>query len=95
MGGGNVAVITIRNLDDGISKSLISMARKQGLSREEFLRRQLGSIAVSGEIKETEERYRNLVIMLMCKLQDMEDIIERNSVLMEDVMEVLRDAKGE
>ena len=71
------------------------MARKQGLSREEFLRRQLGSIAVSGEIKETEERYRNLVIMLMCKLQDMEDIIERNSVLMEDVMEVLRDAKGE
>lgn len=90
-----MAVITIRNLDDGISKSLISMARKQGLSREEFLRRQLGSIAVSGEIKETEERYRNLVIMLMCKLQDMEDIIERNSVLMEDVMEVLRDAKGE
>jgi len=71
------------------------MARKQGLSREEFLRRQLGSIAVSGEIKETEERYRNLVIMLMSKLQDMEDIIERNSVLMEDVMEVLRDAKGE
>ncbi len=90
-----MAVITIRNLDDGISKSLISMARKQGLSREEFLRRQLGSIAVSGEIKETEERYRNLVIMLMSKLQDMEDIIERNSVLMEDVMEVLRDAKGE
>lgn len=90
-----MAVITIRNLDDAISKSLISMARKQGLSREEFLRRQLGSIAVSGEIKETEERYRNLVIMLMSKLQDMEDIIERNSVLMEDVMEVLRDAKGE
>ena len=90
-----MAVITVRKLDDGISKSLISMARKQGLSREEFLRRQLGSIAVSGEIKETEERYRNLVIMLMSKLQDMEDIIERNSVLMEDVMEVLRDAKGE
>ena len=90
-----MAVITVRNLDDGISKSLISMARKQGLSREEFLRRQLGSIAVSGEIKETEERYRNLVIMLMSKLQDMEDIIERNSVLMEDVMEVLLDAKGE
>ena len=90
-----MAVITVRNLDDGISKSLISMARKQGLSREEFLRRQLGSIAVSGVIKETEERYRNLVIMLMSKLQDMEDIIERNSVLMEDVMEVLRDAKGE
>lgn len=90
-----MAVITVRNLDDGISKSLISMARKQGLSREEFLRRKLGSIAVSGEIKETEERYRNLVIMLMSKLQDMEDIIERNSVLMEDVMEVLRDAKGE
>lgn len=90
-----MAVITIRNLDDGISKSLISMARKQGLSREEFLRRRLESIAVSGEIKETEERYRNLVVMLMSKLQDMEDVIERNSVLMEDVMEVLLDVKGE
>lgn len=90
-----MAVITIRNLDDGISKSLISMARKQGLSREEFLRRRLESIAVSGEIKETEERYRNLVVMLMSKFQDMEDVIERNNVLMEDLMEVLLDAKGE
>lgn len=90
-----MAVITIRNLDDGISKSLISMARKQGLSREEFLRRRLESITVSGEIKETEERYRNLVVMLMSKFQDMEDVIERNNVLMEDLMEVLLDAKGE
>ena len=90
-----MAVITIRNLDDGISKSLISMARKQGLSREEFLSRRLESIAVSGEIKETEERYRNLVVMLMSKFQDMEDVIERNNVLMEDLMEVLLDAKGE
>lgn len=71
------------------------MAKRKGLSREEFLRRQLESIAVSGEIKETEERYRNLVVMLMSKLQDMEDVIERNSVLMEDVMEVLLDVKGE
>lgn len=71
------------------------MARKQGLSREEFLRRRLESIAVSGEIKETEERYRNLVVMLMSKFQDMEDVIERNNVLMEDLMEVLLDAKGE
>ena len=83
-----MAVITIRNLDDGISKSLISMARKQGLSREEFLRRRLESIAVSGEIKETEERYRNLVVMLMSKFQDMEDVIERNNVLMEDLMDI-------
>lgn len=71
------------------------MARKQGLSREEFLRRRLESITVSGEIKETEERYRNLVVMLMSKFQDMEDVIERNNVLMEDLMEVLLDAKGE
>lgn len=90
-----MSVITIRNIDDGVSQSLVSMAKRKGLSREEFLRRQLESIAVSGEIKETEERYRNLVVMLMSKLQDMEDVIERNSVLMEDVMEVLRDAKGE
>ena len=64
------------------------MARKQGLSREEFLRRRLESIAVSGEIKETEERYRNLVVMLMSKFQDMEDVIERNNVLMEDLMDI-------
>lgn len=90
-----MSVITIRNIDDGVSQSLVSMAKRKGLSREEFLRRQLESIAVSGEIKETEERYRNLVVMLMSKLQDMEDVIERNSVLMEDVMEVLLDIKGE
>lgn len=90
-----MSVITIRNIDDGVSQSLVSMAKRKGLSREEFLRRQLESIAVSGEIKETEERYRNLVVMLMSKFQDMEDVIERNNVLMEDLMEVLLDAKGE
>ena len=90
-----MSVMTIRNIDNGVSQSLVSMAKRKGLSREEFLRRQLESIAVSGEIKETEERYRNLVVMLMSKLQDMEDVIERNSVLMEDVMEVLLDVKGE
>ena len=42
-----MSVITIRNIDDGVSQSLVSMAKRKGLSREEFLRRQLGSIAVS------------------------------------------------
>lgn len=86
-----MAVITIRNIDDGVCHSLGSMAKKKGLSREEFLRRELESIAVSGEIKETEERYRNLVIMLMSKFQDMEEVIKRNNVLLEDVMDMVRE----
>lgn len=55
------------------------------------LEKRVESIAVSGEIKETEERYRNLVIMLMSKFQDMEEVIKRNNVLLEDVMDMVRE----
>lgn len=90
--GGNVmAVITIRNVDENVNNALISMAKKRGLSREEFLRRHLEGLTLSGEVKEVEERYNSLILMLLGKLQDMENVIENNEIVMEQVLEVLRE----
>lgn len=90
--GGNVmAVITIRNVDENVNNALISMAKKRGLSREEFLRRHLEGLTLSGEVKEVEERYNSLILMLLGKLQDMENVIENNEIVMEHVLEVLRE----
>ena len=67
------------------------MAKKRGLSREEFLRRHLEGLTLSGEVKEVEERYNSLILMLLGKLQDMENVIENNEIVMEQVLEVLRE----
>ena len=67
------------------------MAKKRGLSREEFLRRHLEGLTLSGEVREVEERYNSLILMLLGKLQDMENVIENNEIVMEHVLEVLRE----
>lgn len=89
VGGAHMAVITIRNVDDGTNQSLISMAKKRGLSREEFLRRHLESLTANEEVKEVEERYRVLVSSLIGKLQELNLVMEKNTIVLEDNMELI------
>ena len=43
--------VTIRNLDAGVVMKLNEIAKKQGLSREEYLRTYLENLAVLDEMK--------------------------------------------
>ena len=72
-------VITIRNLPLDVQAKLNDMARKKGLSREEFLRRQLNQIAIEEEVRNTEEKYQNLVYLML-------EHLEKNNKLMEDIV---------
>lgn len=69
-------VITIRNVDDSIVAKLNSLAEKHHMSREAYLRKQLESMAVIGQLKELDEKYSVLVKNLV-------DIIQQNTLVME------------
>lgn len=80
-----MGVTTIRGLDKSILDRLDDMAVSHGISREEFLRRQLRSIALMGEVKEAEDKYASLVNTLSDQAQMMSDIIEHNNYILERV----------
>lgn len=69
-------VITIRNVDDSIVAKLNSLAEKHNMSREAYLRKQLESMAVIGQLKELDEKYSVLV-------NNLSDIIQQNTLVME------------
>lgn len=81
-------VITIRNLPLDVEAKLTDMARRKGLSREEFLRRQLQQIAIGDEVRRTEEKYENLVHLILERL-------EENNRFMEDVVNTMERLLGE
>lgn len=86
--------VLIRNVDDGALKKLSSMSKKKGMSREEFLRVQIESMAISGDVKAIENRYESLVMSLMQKLEEMNEVIERNNLLMQDNMDMLNELEN-
>lgn len=69
-------VITIRNVDDSIVAKLNSLAEKHNMSREAYLRKQLESMAVIGQLKALDEKYSVLV-------NNLSDIIQQNTLVME------------
>lgn len=49
--------IKVRGLSDAAIAKLTSEARRKGISREEYCRKYLESLAVLSELKDMEERY--------------------------------------
>ena len=64
--------VTVRNLDAGVVMKLNEIAKKQGLSREEYLRTYLENLAVLDEMKKLDLKYAELV-------REMAVIIDNNT----------------
>lgn len=84
-----MGVTTIRGIDKPILDRLDEMAKARNISREEFLRRELKSLALMGEVKEIEDKYVSLVNLLSDQAQMMSDIIEHNNYLLERIEQKL------
>lgn len=84
--------IIIRNVDDDIIFRINEMARKKGISREEFLRNMLKTISLSGELKELDYKYANIVNLLVDQSNMLSDVIDRNTYVLETLYE---NKKGE
>lgn len=83
--------VTVRNLDAGVVMKLNEIAKKQGLSREEYLRTYLENLAVLDEMKKLDLKYAELV-------REMAVIIDNNTKVLKKVNDTLSeyvDNKGE
>lgn len=77
--------IKIRNVDPVAIKKIDELAKKKGISRNEYLKNQISKIAVMKETKEVENRYSNLVNAVVDRLEQSNDVIRENSVLLEKI----------
>ena len=74
--------VTVRNLDAGVVMKLNEIAKKQGLSREEYLRTYLENLAVLDEMKKLDLKYAELV-------REMAVIIDNNTKVLKKVTDTL------
>ena len=74
--------VTVRNLDAGVVMKLNEIAKKQGLSREEYLRTYLENLAVLDEMKKLDLKYAELV-------REMAVIIDNNTKVLRKVNDTL------
>ena len=77
-----MADILIRNVPDGIALKLKEQAEKKKMSREEFLRKYFQKLAIETEVLFTEDKFGNLVNILLERL-------EENNMIMEQCVHVM------
>lgn len=77
-----MADLKIRNVDKDTVAALDAMAAQQKISREEYLRRCIKSWTVQKIVKETEDRYANLVFI-------MEEVLQETNERLADIDEKL------
>ena len=70
---------------------LHELASKKGMSREAYIRDLFNSVSVSGELKELDFKYANLVQLLTDQAKMLSDIIDRNTYVLEMIQERIHD----
>lgn len=71
--------IIIRGNDDDVVLRLDELASKKNMSRESYLRAVLKSVSISGELRELDYKYANLVNLMMDQSKMLSDIVDRNT----------------
>ncbi len=86
-----MAEIKVRRLDPVIIKKIDEAAAAKGMKREAFLRTYLNQLAITKEIEEIEDKYTALINDLAERLEQANDVIERNMLLEEKILGVISD----
>lgn len=72
-----MATLIIRNVDDAVAAKLNELAKKNKISREEYLRRYLSNLSVIGEMKELEDKYSTLISKLAITINANTEVMSR------------------
>lgn len=86
-----MAEIKVRKLEPIIVKKIDELAKAKGMKREAFLRSHLTSLAITKDLEEVENKYAALVNDMAERLEQANDVIERNTILEEKILEVISD----
>lgn len=79
--------ISVRGLDAAVVKKIDELARKNKVSREEYIRRYLTKVSELEDIQNIDEKYHNLVDAVVDRLEQANDIIESNTLALEKISE--------
>ena len=82
--------ISVRGLDAAVVKKIDELARKNKVSREEYIRRYLTKVSELEDIQNIDEKYHNLVDAVVDRLEQANDIIEFNTLALEKISEKLK-----
>ena len=82
--------ISVRGLDAAVVKKIDELARKNKVSREEYIRRYLTKVSELEDIQNIDEKYHNLVDAVVDRLEQANDIIESNTLALEKISEELK-----
>ena len=72
--------IKIRNVDPVVVTKLDELARKQHLSRNEYLKKIVSRCAVVQDVVDLDKKYTDLVNVLVERLEQAADVIATNKV---------------
>lgn len=81
--------ISIRNIDPVAIKKIDELAKKKGISRNEYLKMYIQQIAIIKDINEMDNKYSNLVDTITDRLEQANDVIHENNMMMERMIDKL------
>jgi plasmid stability protein len=85
-----IGSIQIRNLPDDVVLHLSELAKKQKISREQYVRELLISFASSEVEQELHNKYDTIIQQLIEILQEQNEIIERNTLAFDTVIDMVQ-----
>ena len=78
--------IKIRNVDPVVVTKLDELARKQHLSRNEYLKKIVSRCAVVQDVIDLDKKYADLVNVLAERLEQATDVIATNTEILEKII---------
>ena len=79
--------VCIRKVDPVAIKKIDELAKRKGISWNEYLKKHIEQMAIIKDISETEDKYANLVETVVDRLEQANDIIQENSIMLKRVIE--------
>ena len=78
--------IKVRGIETGVISAIDALAEKQGISRNEYLRKRITAIGILGDVEEIELKYRQFTDRIMKEVSALADAVNENTRLMADTM---------
>ena len=78
--------IKVRGIEPGVVSAIDALAEKQGISRNEYLRKRITAIGILGDVEEIELKYRQFTDRIIKEVSALADAVNENTRLMADTM---------
>lgn len=77
--------VKIRGVDPVIVKKIDELAKRQHMSRNEYLKKWINGMSVVEDVARLDERYSELVNLLAERLEQANDVIATNNLILEKI----------